>query len=306
MRLREADPSMAYSEVAKDLLSDCFSPISFGLVHLTSTTPNVRLGWWTGEQERETKQVQPNSHEISPVFKTCRRNFIGQYLQLRKASRNSTTGFRVAFRKFSSYRKAWKAGIGTLRGLYHFTVPPDLGDVLSFLAIAKAIAETLRDEGGDYLDEFKYDLAQWERIFTDEASHRAYLEALKLTWNLTIDCFEWRPKSPNHDQILLDLRDSAAKLVLQANAALGVDDPCADTNPVGLSTDPKSRLSCQARSLNHLVAPHIAQVEQRALHDANFTPVLIGLLTGVIFSLVVYYSEGRLFCAFTHDNTNQI
>ncbi|KAH6884432.1 hypothetical protein B0T10DRAFT_564468 [Thelonectria olida] len=260
-------------------------------------------GWRAPKTSREARplitgpdKAQPESNQYRfngdiNKIKDLRRNFVMQYLQMRKATRKSVTKFRICMGTFRDYRDVWNDGIQVLRGLCRLSLPPSLRDTLSFLCIARAIAETLRDNMDDYFDEFAYDLAHWESTFETQSDRKAYLEALKLTWDVTLDCFKWHHQSPSQHQLLLDLRDYAAELVLQANGALGIDSSGSYLHQDDSQPGINSRVPEQMGLLDSMVAPHISQINHRASHDPNFNPLIVCLVTGIIFALVVYFSK---------------
>lgn len=241
-----------------------------------------RSGFQARVLEALSGEAECSSNDAYRRVEHLRLNFIIRYRQMAKMAKKSVTNFGPCLRGIGGYRDAWENGVRVFRGLSRLTLPSSLEDTLSFLCMSRAVADTLGKDGDGYFDEFVHDLGSWEETFDEESDRDAYLEALKLTWDVSLDCFKQQHHS-NQQQFLLVMRDNAAKFILQANGALGLDS-------LGFGL---GRCGSQREDyLLDILAPHIGEVNSRTRYDRRFSRIVVRLVTGVIFALVVFFSEG--------------
>ncbi|CAH0050428.1 unnamed protein product [Clonostachys solani] len=250
---------------------------------------------WRYEYAPEAMEEITNDMNISSQqggserLRTFRLNFIIEYRRMIKASRRSTTNFKRVFRRLPNYKNAWHRGIEFFRGLSNLELEPSLESTLSLMCIARAIVESICDDHAHMRDEFVHDLSRWEHSFSNHADLLSYQEAVKLIWNISLEG-GWEPNNPeSFRQFMLNLRDRAANLILLANEDFGIVGSCSSPVQGCQNNDFRSANAFSPERLDYILAPHIAEINQRSRYHPKFKPGIVNLVTSAIFALVVYF-----------------
>ncbi|KAK1754736.1 hypothetical protein QBC47DRAFT_384813 [Echria macrotheca] len=131
---------------------------------------------------REAYGCQGGFADPRDRFRVLRKRFIKHHERL-VAQLGSLT-------QHKSYRRAWSAGIAAMKAITRGEAPGDVSNVLPLLAIARAVAEMLAGETGDFtlIDKFDQDLPRWIDLFpeSDEVS-ATFRGAVKDLWAVILD-----------------------------------------------------------------------------------------------------------------------
>ncbi|RYP70392.1 hypothetical protein DL771_005513 [Monosporascus sp. 5C6A] len=233
-----------------------------------------------------------------------RSRFIRQYERLRRVAQNPSTTLYQLSGQLPYHRQAWHIAMVTMRRLSRLK-PPDPIGILCFLCVSRAVAETADDDRDAYISAFSQDLEQWRQISP------AIDEMARLMWGITFEYIPLPQPTDLQHTAMLQLRDSVARLVANANGMFGLGDwnlhnktdkpgssllsprnvnqalpdmEFSYPQIIAREKEPPDRLICPATSflqerLQETPAPH---------HPPN----IITLVTSITFALVVYFMLG--------------
>jgi ankyrin repeat protein len=170
-----------------------------------------------------------SSMGVAPKLRHLRLKFAHQYILMTKAGQSSSTKCRDLAQQFQNHRQAWAASIRAMKSLCKGDRPAAFCDAISFLCLARAIAESLDNDNdvdnnghnpsSDYVDDFLRDLNRWQELFrSDEEEFAAYAETVYSMWSVVLDKTE-----VDDDDVLIRFQLLASSLVSQASEAFGLD-----------------------------------------------------------------------------------
>ncbi|KAJ3576846.1 hypothetical protein NPX13_g3574 [Xylaria arbuscula] len=159
--------------------------------------------------EREAKQMDR--------MRVFRLNFIEQYKLLAKAAKNPSARIHLVNQQFHCHRQGWASAMVAMRQLARLK-RPSLVDILCFLCVSRAVAETHNEHKDIYVSAFIYGLEEWRQTYPEIE------DAARLMWGTT---FEFppqpQPTAKKYNE-LLQLRDSVAALIEVADDMFGLGD----------------------------------------------------------------------------------
>ncbi|KAK3389649.1 hypothetical protein B0H63DRAFT_102728 [Podospora didyma] len=151
------------------------------------------------------------------------------------------TSFMSFKHQFPDYCSAWSSGVATMRSICQGRAPTEAGDTVSFLAVARAIAETLTGEKGDstFIDRFDSDLVRWKQLFPVEEDSLAFCEVANSMWGAELDPKKIFVDKDFNDKETLDL---ISTLIDSAREPLGLDNGRSSNGGGGLELQDSLRL----------------------------------------------------------------
>lgn len=177
--------------------------------------------------ERRRKQRQEAFVQLlqnQPPLRSLYEAFVKQHTAMIHAAEDASTDFQEFTEAFQNRRYAWQTGIMTLRMLCNGKLVSGIGEILTFLCVARAISETLDFfSGSDYRQQFLYDLKRWEIAF-DDRTLNAYREAVLKIWNIELDKI-FRPGDGSTANIVQHFGDLASSLVRQTTGLFEICHP---------------------------------------------------------------------------------
>ena len=182
-------------------------------------------------------------------FRNLQTRFIKQYDRLKSVACTSKTESGVFKKQFSNYRRLWSSGIEMMKRICRGDPPTEVGDTISFLAVARVIAETLVGESGDtiLIDKFDHDLLRWQQLFSYDAELEAYREVVDLVWNVKLGASPFVDKDFEDAETLDRFRELILTLIEGAREALGLDSMSGSTAEEGLESSLGSWRRTRAR-----------------------------------------------------------
>ncbi|KAI1121390.1 hypothetical protein F5Y10DRAFT_102481 [Nemania abortiva] len=151
-----------------------------------------------------------------------RLNFNKQYELLRQVAQTESLDLNPHSPRLKYTESAWAAGINTMRRLSRLQPYLDLTDVLCFLCISRAVAETGENDGATCVSEFPRYLNEWREIFP---------EIGKISWLMwEIDLNHVPGLSVPEDAFqaysrIWQLRLSVCELITEANKLFSLEHP---------------------------------------------------------------------------------
>ncbi|KAI0099943.1 hypothetical protein GGR51DRAFT_534238 [Nemania sp. FL0031] len=244
----------------------------------------------TGDNIEEPDLPPTNERELWRF----RSNFIGQYKRLKNATEDPSTGLEQNAQQLRTHREAWTAAVETMRQLCRLDTIRSFMDVLCFLCVSMAVADT--DEANKILHayEFAQSLKQWEKIFP------GIEDTAKLIWDIDLEGTYPPPPTAKQHNEMLQLRDNVAALIATADSMFGLSgglDVSSNTDaPRGCQVlfhkECTGRLmtSMEREPPDRLICPAIASLQEKTRGTIFFK--IVPLVTTMIFSLVVYFMLG--------------
>ncbi|KAI1334810.1 hypothetical protein F5Y15DRAFT_264232 [Xylariaceae sp. FL0016] len=160
-------------------------------------------------------------------FPVLRKRFVRQYKQISETCAGSNAANMRAFNsKCRNYRLAWSSGISTMKRVREGYTPTEVSETVAFLAVARAITETLIGLEGNVslMDKFDNDLQRWQQLFPFDEDLESYRQIVQQVWDvrLTEACFFDTDYEDHHT--LERFRSLIAALIDGAREPLGLED----------------------------------------------------------------------------------
>lgn len=180
------------------------------------------------------ERAQMNSHIES--LRRLHSNFGKEHLRIVQNSQSAdlTPRKEWAVGLHHHHRKSWKAGMRALRRLCNGGTPRRLNEVIPFIALTRAMAETAEIQTG-LLSDFDQNLRSWITIFQDDVVKRTlFADAVEDIWGIDLHSFVMNPTGDEEipEQTLERLQILAKEFVEKANSVFGLDG---ETHFAGLS-----------------------------------------------------------------------
>ncbi|KAI1084959.1 hypothetical protein F5B20DRAFT_575426 [Whalleya microplaca] len=179
----------------------------------------------SGLQET-AKRLLKMSYGGGTVFENLRQRFIRQYNRIsRICAESNAINLRTFTQQHGHYNSAWSTGIDIMKNICKGNAPTEVSDTVAFLAVARAIAETLVGTGGQMalLDKFDNDLLRWQQLFPFEEDVTSYRQVAQLIWGVQLSETSFYD-TDNEDQYTLGcFRDLISTLINGAREPLGLD-----------------------------------------------------------------------------------
>ncbi|KAI1499692.1 hypothetical protein F5X99DRAFT_389178 [Biscogniauxia marginata] len=159
-------------------------------------------------------------------FQNLHKRFIHQYKQVSRAcTESNAANLQVFSRQNPSYRRAWSTGIDIMKKVCNGDAPTEVSDTAAFLAVARAIAETLVGSIGDMtmIDKFDNDLSRWQQLFPFEEDLLSYRKVVQLVWEVKLSEAIFYDTDIEDQETLDRFRDLISMLINGACEPLGLD-----------------------------------------------------------------------------------
>jgi hypothetical protein len=247
--------------------------------------------WEKDEHQRKIYQKVKELEEMLEQDQRLRRfhsRFRSEYERLSQAIQDpSEFSLHELARELQGHRKAWGAAVTTMRRLSRLKTPSSVMDVLCFLCLSRAVPECVEDGGTACLSAFAEDLENWKQLYPEieEVSRRL--------WQIPVEPFTKTTSTGRQatHTALLQLRDSVAVLVGQANGLFGLQPRSSSPMDLDVLEDPQST----SGDMPSFDSPQPAEAEKES-PDRLLCPkiaIFLKVVTGIIFALVVYFVMGE-------------
>lgn len=194
--------SIAMQSGRRDIMLQC---LRGGMLSPSDRTSLFRQFMESRSRENAVLQNR-QSQSVSAFYVT----FVQEYRRVLSVV-SSNAYLDTLQQQLSDHRSAWKCGIRALRGISGGNLPQDLGDVIAFLCVCKAVSATLDlYTASEYTRRFLADLHRWGIVFDTQASFDLYREAVRDIWEVELSMEFGNPPIPNFD---IDLLQYAQGLV---------------------------------------------------------------------------------------------
>jgi hypothetical protein len=135
---------------------------------------------------RRQREDSSRHQQNQPPVRITYERFIREYNNV-LAILQPRASFIILQQLFADPARAWKCGIGTLRGISDGRLPQNLSEVIAFLCVCKAVSETLDfHTDSNYTTKFLDDLRRWAILFDTESEFRMYKDLVRDIWRVNL------------------------------------------------------------------------------------------------------------------------
>ncbi|KAI1357705.1 hypothetical protein F5Y08DRAFT_323674 [Xylaria arbuscula] len=233
-----------------------------------------------------------------------RLNFIEQYKLLAKAAKDPSARIRLVNQGVHGHEQGWASAMVAMRQLVRLK-RPSLVDVLCFLCVSRAVAETHNKNKDIYVSAFNHGLEQWRLTYLEIEN------AVRLMWGIT---FEFPPQlraTAKQYNELLQLRNSVAALIEVEDDRFGLGG-WERQNKMNLSRDnhPQSSGNINQASRYGAFSDHLWSSKEVEPPDRQICPAITDLhrrtrgkscweiattVSTTTFALVVHFILGSFY-----------
>ncbi|RYP08435.1 hypothetical protein DL765_008790 [Monosporascus sp. GIB2] len=271
---------------------------------------------WLERERREKEEIREKLRSLERELQKETRekeklrkfhfSFIKQYQRLKRATEGPSTKLYQLSRQLHGHRHAWDAAITTMQRLSRLKSLPSLMDALCFLCVSRAVEETDEDSGNWYTSAFTQGLEQWRQIFPEIE------DAARLMWGITFECIPQPHPTAQQHATMLNLREAVATLIAKANGMLDLGGWSVHNKMNALRAshqhwprhvdeasprmDPSNpQITAREKEPpDRLICPNITLLHQKFQGAVGFNPVIVTLVTSILFALAVYFVLGLL------------
>ncbi|RTE81862.1 hypothetical protein BHE90_003581 [Fusarium euwallaceae] len=309
--------------------ADPFQPNSRGLSAIEAAVESQRQGM-VKLLRRRTREPPHDMASLRECF-ALRARFISQCRNISEVARKLPTHLAVEGEKLSRYfldhRPTFRSAMSSMRSLSVLEAPNDVGSLLAYLCLARAMTDLIRSKAGaDFAGEFQDGI----RSFFDVLRHGKlkptndiplYEQVVRLAWGVELS--QESSSSGSADENIRRMKDLAAKLLIQSTqftdseGIINADPhpllekhvdpgrtPLMAKPPIGFlsfdihTPDPKTFLPFRTESLNQPCGiaesskqesrpPDLQFGEHNARDGGGIKAAIIRIATGTLFALMI-------------------
>jgi hypothetical protein len=251
----------------------------------------------TWEEDEHQRKISEKVKELEEMveqerhLRQFRSRFRSEYERLSQALQDpSESSLQEIAWELQGHQQAWRAAVTTMRRLSRLKAPSSVMDVLCFLCLSRAVADTVEDGGNPCLFAFTEDLEHWRQLYPEieKVSRRL--------WEAPVESFPNTTDSAGRQAsraALAQLRGSVAVLITQANGLFGLHPQ--GSSPMDLDVLEGAHIQSTPGDSPSFDSPQPTEPEKEP-PDRLICPkfdLFLDLMTSVMFALVVYFVIGE-------------